>query len=300
MPPKPSIPASGPRSSPPTHFLCIPLVTAASRPQLSASLSAFEEDVCSPTSFALPEEAVRPVGTLHLTLGVMSFPSTPPHASRNQGESAGSVSEEKERSLDKARELLRNLKLREIWRAACREAEERTRMPEAKAGTQREDEEEEEIKIMLKGLASMQTPTRASVLYAPPVDPQGKLYGFCEKVRDAFREGGVMGDDGGRPLLLHATVVNTIYVKDKGNSDAKRGGRGGGGRGRGGKGGGGRKERLAFDATGIIDRYEEEVWMKGVKMEGVAICKMGAKKVLSEDGEETGDEKYEVIEEVAW
>ncbi|KAK4166176.1 AKAP7 2'5' RNA ligase-like domain-containing protein [Cladorrhinum sp. PSN259] len=290
MPPKPSIPTTTgtSRPSPPTHFLCIPLVTSASRPKLAASISAFKDDVCSPdtsSSVAFPEDAIRPVGTLHLTLGVMSFASI-----GDNGQEGNSISsEEKEKSLERAKQLLRGLRLRDIWRAACREAEERTRMLKGAANEVvqgEEEEEEEDIKITLKGLASMQPPNKTAVLYAPPVDPHGRLYGFCERVRDVFREGGVMGDDGGRPLLLHATVVNTIYVKGNKAQKGKRGGKGGRGGGR--RGG---RERLTFDAMGIIDRYEQHIWMQGVRLEGVAICKMGAKKVLNEHGEETGDEK---------
>jgi activating signal cointegrator complex subunit 1 len=162
-------------------------------------------------------------------------------------------------------------------------------------GSERPEEEEEGIKITLRGLASMQPADRAAVLYAPPVDRFGLLQAFCERVRDAFREAEVMEDEG-RPLLLHATVVNTVYVKgdkQEGGSNA----RGRGGRGRGGRGGrGGKKwERLVFDATGIIDRYEDQVWMENVPVEKIAICRMGAKKVVV-DGEE--DEAYEVEAEV--
>ncbi|CAI0654242.1 unnamed protein product [Colletotrichum noveboracense] len=57
----------------PTHFLCIPLITEFSRPQLSASLSTFKTDITRPNSFGIPESVVRPVGTIHLTLGVMSL-----------------------------------------------------------------------------------------------------------------------------------------------------------------------------------------------------------------------------------
>ncbi len=78
-----------------THFLCLPLVTAASRPQLSESLASFHADVTSATGFNVPAEAVRPVDTLHLTLGVMSLP-------------------QKEEELDRAVALLAALKPREI------------------------------------------------------------------------------------------------------------------------------------------------------------------------------------------
>ena len=138
----------------------------------------------------------------------------------------------------------------------------------------------------------MQPADRAAVLYAPPVDELGVLQGFCERVRRVFAEAELMVDEG-RPLLLHATVVNTVYVRD----NRGRGGRGGS-RGRGGRGGrgGGKRERLVFDATGILERYEDQVWMAGVPLDTMAICRMGAKKVVGVDGEE--DEAYEVEAEV--
>ncbi|KAK4242084.1 kinase A anchor protein [Achaetomium macrosporum] len=268
MPPKKPIP---------THFLCIPLVTAHSRPQLAASLSAFRSDVTSPVplGFGLAEDAIRPLGTLHLTLGIFSFP--------RGGEEDG------EARLARAREVLAGLKLREIWKGVRGNV---PRMPgsDAEVG----EEEEERPKITLRGLTSMQAPTQAAVLYAPPVDQLGLLQAFCERVRDVFREAEVMVDEG-RPLLLHATVVNTVYVKNKREwNNGKAGNTGSSKRGRGGRGGG-KWERLVFDATGIMDRYEDQVWMEDVPVEKVAICRMGAKKVVV-DGEE--DEAYEVEAEV--
>lgn len=273
MPPKPT---------PPTHFLCIPLVTAGSRPQLARALTAFRTDVCAPVGaggFAVPEEAVRPVGTLHLTLGVFSLPC--PAGQRNEG-------------LERAVEILKGLRLGEVWARARAQIpampepgtpEEDTDKGKGKAadGTrQREEEEEEELRITLSGMHSMQPAAKAAVLYAPPVDPLGRLQAFCEEVRRAFLEAEIMTDDK-RPLLLHATVVNTTYVRGaKGNK---------------GRGGRGRSERLTMDATGILDRYEDEVWVEEAKVESVAICKMGAKKVMI-DGED--DEAYEVVAEVAF
>ncbi|KAJ4307170.1 hypothetical protein N0V88_000549 [Collariella sp. IMI 366227] len=142
---------------------------------------------------------------------------------------------------------------------------------------QQQKEEVERPRITLRGLASMQAPTKAAVLYAPPVDQFGLLQAFCEKVQDRFIQAEVMGDEG-RPLLLHATVVNTVYVK--GNKRA---------------GEGKKWDRLVFDATGIIDRYEDQVWMENMPLEKVAICKMGAKKTVV-NGEEDGE--YEVEAEV--
>ncbi|KAK1750035.1 AKAP7 2'5' RNA ligase-like domain-containing protein [Echria macrotheca] len=219
MPPKPP---------PPTHFLCIPLVTQTSRPQLARSIAAFRSDVCNPSGFGIPEDAVRPVGTLHLTLGVFSFP-------RNEG-------------LDKAVELLKSLRLREIWDGIGSRGVMPGAESEAGKGGQGED-----MRITLRGLRSMQTPvSKASVLYAPPVDTTGRVQGFCEAVRGRFLEEGVMSEEK-RALLLHATVVNTIYVKGERRGKGRRG------------------EKVTVDATGVLDRYEDEVWMEDVKVEGVAI-----------------------------
>jgi len=66
MPPRPQL----------THFLCLPLVTPSTRPQWQASLQRFAAEVTGPDA---PEEsrlspkAIRPVGGIHLTLGVMSL-----------------------------------------------------------------------------------------------------------------------------------------------------------------------------------------------------------------------------------
>ncbi|KAK1993982.1 hypothetical protein LX36DRAFT_661002 [Colletotrichum falcatum] len=60
----------------PTHFLCIPLVTQISRPQLSKSLGDFKAYISSPRTYGIPQSAVRPLGTIHITLGVMHLPGT--------------------------------------------------------------------------------------------------------------------------------------------------------------------------------------------------------------------------------
>ncbi|KAK5629371.1 hypothetical protein RRF57_005086 [Xylaria bambusicola] len=131
------------------------------------------------------------------------------------------------------------------------------------------------LSVTLKGLQSMQSPAKSSVLYTPPVD-SGSLTKFCEKLRSVFQDAGLMMEDN-RPLLLHATILNTIYVKGKGTS------RGGKGKSR---------ERLTIDARQILDRYDDYVWIENGPIEKIAICRMGAKK------QENGDEAYEVEAEI--
>ena len=92
-------------------------------------------------------------------------------------------------------------------------------------------------------------------------------------------------------MLLHATVLNTIYVKGRDREQHLGQGKW---KGKGkGKGKGGRRERLTVDARPILDRYDDFVWMRDVPIEKVAICRMGAKKVGDD-----GDEAYEVEAEI--
>lgn len=84
-----------------------------------------------------------------------------------------------------------------------------------------------------------------------------------------------------RPLLLHATVVNSVYLPAPGTGN----GRGpGSGRGR----GKGRRERVTFEVDGLVREYKDFEWMRGVRAERVALCKMGARRT------ESGDEEYVV------
>ncbi|KAI1863964.1 uncharacterized protein JN550_009243 [Neoarthrinium moseri] len=229
----------------PTHFLCIPLVTTSSRPQLASSLESFSADVTSADSFAIPAGAIRPVGTLHLTLGVMSFP-------KNEG-------------LEKAVELLKTIVPRRII------ANIKAAAP-AKDGQEADGTPPPLLSVTLKGIHSMQSASKATTLYSAPEDPDGILQKFCEEVKKTFEEADVMENDK-RPLLLHATIINTIYVK--GRRQGKK------------------HEKITIDARGILDRYDDYEWMRDVPVEKIAICRMGAK-----DVEDSDDKAYEVEAEI--
>jgi activating signal cointegrator complex subunit 1 len=198
-------------------------------------MAAFRTEVTNPASFGIPPAAVRPVGTMHLTLGVMSL---------------------KDEGVQQATEVLKGLKLSEF-------------LASARAGT---SSTEERPSVTLKGLHAMQSPAKTSVLYAAPVDTEGILYKFCGQIKAAFQEAGLMAKED-RPLLLHATVVNTIYVKDD------RGRR--------------IRERLTLDARDMVSLYDDYVWLEDMPLDRVSLCRMGAKKI-----EGTDDEAYEVEAEV--
>lgn len=263
MPPKPT---------PLTHFLSIPLVTPASFPKLAAKLAAFRADPA--VRDAIPPDAIRPLGTLHLTLGVMSFPPAA-SASADQGQESESGPER----LARACALLKMIPLRELWRAAGRIVA--GKPPDEEQPGEKEDEP---IKVRLTGLRTM-TPGReeaSGVLYAGVEDGEEgrRVQMFCEAVRKVFQRKGLLVDDG-RGLVLHATVVNTVYCL---------------GRGRKGKKGG----RVKIDAREVLEKWGEEEWVEGgIDVEEMAICKMGAKRVEGEEGILEDDrlgQVYEVVE----
>ncbi|KHN97778.1 uncharacterized protein MAM_04167 [Metarhizium album ARSEF 1941] len=230
-----------PRRPSPTHFLCLQLAS----PQLTRNLAEFRADVTGDNGFGVPADAVRPPGTLHLTLGVMSL---------------------KPDDIRPTLEVLGRLRPREIL-AGLRAAD---NAPASTAGSEPGARTAGGLSISLRGIHSMTGASRTSVLYAAPADAEGLLYSFCRELQKPFRETGLMeGED--RPLLLHATVVNTVYVR--------------------GRGGGRRRERLMLDAGDLMARYDDYVWAEDMPVSRVALCRMGAKKV-------DGDERYEVEGEI--
>ncbi|TLD32904.1 hypothetical protein PspLS_01353 [Pyricularia sp. CBS 133598] len=253
-----------------THFLAIPLLPSSpaspARTQLSRALSAFRDEVAA--GYAVPPDAVRPLGTLHLTLGVMAL-----------GGNGGG-------DLARAVALLRTMKPREVLAEAAGKGDQGD--PGGDGGG---------LTISLRGLCTMQKDTsKATVLYAQPtLPPQPEpssniLQSFCERVAATFKDAGLMVAEN-RPLKLHATVVNTIYAKG-GQRSSKRGA--------GGKRFG--KDKVTVDATGILERFEDYVWAEDVQLNRLVIYKMGAKKIRREgiDGgdHEEDDAAYEVEAEV--
>ncbi|KAL2056797.1 hypothetical protein ABVK25_003192 [Lepraria finkii] len=179
MPPKPQL----------THFLCLPLITATSRPQFQAALQRFTSEVAAPNEAGeaqLPPKAIRPVGALHLTLGVMSL-LTPER-------------------LDAACTMLREFEITDLLRT-CSDS-----FP-ATLST-----------VTFSGLHAMQSPTRTSSLYTAPTVSATPLLPFCATLRQAFIDAGFLVPED-RQMKLHATIVNTIYAREA-KSGKKRWGKG--------------------------------------------------------------------------
>jgi activating signal cointegrator complex subunit 1 len=306
-----------------THFLCLPLVDERSRPQLEAGLHRLKEEL--EQSGLVPLKAVRPVGTLHLTLGVMSLDAD---------------------ALQNATQYLQDFHLQNLLRdISARIVAEKA----AEQGTVAENlnaaafPNMQALSIDLNGLQPMQKPSQTSILFAEPRDGEDRLYTFSSELREQFAKAGFLVEDK-RALKLHATIVNTVYARPKGRQGRQKGASGrekgleqkrraaeapeplelhddgastggsthdlevqpaaptdgspaemsilDGTDGHGPKAKGWRN----FDARDLMERYREVVWAKDVRIDRVQICKMGANKIMSADGEVIGEE-YEVVAE---
>lgn len=334
-----------------THFLCIPLVNSISKLQLEASVSKFKEDVCRPaldesvedkalaeenddTSIAateslskdatapgdksgeeinemsaaalqgplIPEKAVRPIGSLHLTLGVMS------------------LDEEK---LVQAQDLLQSFDLNKLLHEASTPTTKLDDVTVPATEVAATDPAERSLKIdpltiSLESLEPMQSPRKTSILYIKPQDPTNRLTPLSQALQTAFTEAGLLVHDT-RPLKLHATIVNTIYVKGrkrrgKSKNEAEKptsapsegaqedkkveetaqssdtqppsstssqpltantpsSGHGPSA-----------TSSLYLDATNLLPRYANHVWASDIPISRIAICEMGVKKHVSADG----------------
>ncbi|RDW82118.1 hypothetical protein BP6252_03230 [Coleophoma cylindrospora] len=281
MPPKAT-------SRPPlTHFLCLPLVTRDSKPQLQNALEAFASEITQKADPAtahvgarigLPGKAVRPVGTLHLTLGVMSLTT--------------------QARVNEALTLLQSINVHELLEtfrlggkgsdgASAQKEESNPAASTEDAGVQHQDPKHDAaaepripttahpLQVSLRGLTPMHSPTSTSILYSSPICRTHDLPSLCQSLVSLFRAAGLMLPDA-RPLLLHATILNTIYVPKVRQASGRAGH-------------GKHKAKLTIDASGVLDRFAEHVWMEDCVLEKVAICRMGAK-VVEDGGEEYVEE----------
>ncbi|KAI5370174.1 Putative protein kinase A anchor protein, nuclear localization signal [Septoria linicola] len=266
------------KKPPLTHFLCLPLITEDSRPKLEKALEAFKEDVCLGHSndtdhqALIHPKAIRPVGTLHFTLGVMSL---------------------KEDQLSRAIDHLKKLDLVSLINSGDPDAALSPTSTTLSTG--------------LRGLESMHAPEKTSILYVAPSDAQNRLHPFCLALQKTFKEEGFLIEDD-RELKLHATVVNTIYAKGRKKppskavtilsngqvvsqtsnepSEDRSAGHGPNA-----------NAPLKFDARKILEQYCDHTWVDSVRLDRIAICEMGAKEITNNEGEIV-DERYTEVASV--
>ncbi|KAA8904794.1 AKAP7 2'5' RNA ligase-like domain-containing protein [Sphaerosporella brunnea] len=304
-------PPPKPKKPPLTHFLSLPLHHS---PHLQPALDLLSSDIATHfPDLKIPKHAMRPAECVHLTLGVLSLPSRRKegkdagdeemktvfeHASagaRAEGEGGRAPAveekgeeeeeEEEEEAVQKAVRILEDLDLERMLRNAGKEDTQKQELEQKEAVTGGNDaameedrenggvpidpvnepmtgvEEEEALeplRISLQGLKTMGSAKKASVLYISPVDHTSRLHRFAEAVRQHFVDAGFIVDEK-RDLKLHATILNTVYARRKGRK------------------GNGRPTQL--DLRGVLEKWEERVFVEELAADRVVLCLMGAKEV---------------------
>ncbi|EXJ88542.1 hypothetical protein A1O1_05472 [Capronia coronata CBS 617.96] len=185
------------------------------------------------------------------------------------------------------------------------------------------------LSITLFGLGTFPRPSTSRVFYAQPHDPTSRLLPFGNAVRRIFQEASLITET--RPLVLHATVANMIYVKDR-----SRGSKGKG-RGRGAQAGTvdardilryfndgpagswqsrqqisaspasasassqpfvsflTKGETIVFSTSSESEMDGKFIWAKDIKIDRIRICKMGAEQ---SNHEGLGMEYKHIAEEI--
>jgi len=75
-----------------------------------------------------------------------------------------------------------------------------------------------------------------------------------------------------QPVLLHATLLNTVYLPNRSRAD----------------------RRVEIDARPALARFSDTVWMRDVRVEKLVLMRMGAREAVDADGRGTGVVRYVV------
>lgn len=206
-------------------------------PNLQSTIDTFASELSTEfPGLQIPAKAIRVAACFNLTLGAMALTSeTLPHAV----------------------ELLENLNLREL-------------LPTPTDG----ETAGEELRVSLQGLSPVGPAAKATVLYIHPVDRTGRLPQFATALRQKFVDAGLMPADP-RELDLHATLVSTLYTRERGKKDQKP------------------VQAETLDVTDVVEKWKDRVWIEDVELNRVVIYKMGAR---NRDGVKGGG-GYDLITE---
>ncbi|KAK9235635.1 kinase A anchor protein [Lipomyces kononenkoae] len=241
-----------------THFLSIPLAS----PSLTASLTALRRDIVS-TMPSFPMKAIRPVSTIHLTLGVMSLDAAGPR-------------------LKAATDALLGLQ---------------DSAPDIISGAPIH------IGLKGLNIFDRSTASNANVVFADVYGEDTlRLQEFADRINRHFTQLGFVVENGTNNgknsnghgesspgteeegVVLHATVLNTRYATELVPVDKNREGDANHKKGRKKH----QKVRPSFDATDLLARFESTVFMEPIHIDKLAICKMGERKPQDGGG-------YEVV-----
>ena len=262
-----------------THFLCLPLCTPSSKPQWQSSVQTFAKDVYAQ---GLNPEAIPSVDMLHLTLGVMSLTTEEEKMAACEllkGEevrrlirkSAGFNCEGEEgegnsthqENLGLGKSEGRNLEAGSSTQQhlGAKKSSEKALSSQQQSQHMDHDHSNQASSYFpasspyttsLSGLHTTRICTSTSTLYASPSPLDSPLHTLCQSLRKLFLHANLLIPES-RPLLLHATVFNTLYCAKKPEKGKK------------------------INAKALMEKWEQRKWVGDMEVGRVAIWEMGAK-----------------------
>lgn len=238
---------------------------------------------------------IRPPGTIHITIGVMSLPTLEleqaARAMLHGDNVAGCLRESMKPNItETARKSLTDDEIAKEQKDPTHKIISKVQDVDSSSSSSSACPPTfPPLTTSFSALQAMGSPTSTSVLFAPPADPESRIRQLCVSVQTIFQAANLMVQEN-RPLKLHATILNTIHAP---KSQQKP-------QGAGLKSETGVKQKkvwrkhFKFDATEILERYAGSEWAIDVRLEKLSLCRMGAQKVVANG--EVVDQEYEEVD----
>ena len=248
-----------------THYICIPLVTASSRPQLTRSLGLLRD---SPASVSVPLRAFVPVDTLNVSLRiVMSLPTPDRFA--------------------KAEKLLQSFDLNSLTRELSK--------PSLSERSIKERFSDLEKSLSLSPVASMNQPLPLRVtlsgLVAHPLrnqdimartlvaqchDPTSRVNHLCNNLAIIFEAAGLYNPSsrilrrslGHAVCLIQTGLIPPSKLVPSHHHPGKLEG----------------EAPLEIDSRDLVRTFKDFIWADNIRLEKLSICRLGFKNRIHQQG----------------
>ena len=231
-----------------THFLAIPLVTPTSITQVSDSFKCLWDDLAA---IGVPNDAIRPLGHLHLNLDIPLSLGT-------------SV------RMAKATKILQEVSIKEIQSTSHKSSTSRdSHRQVSSASPTSKDDINNRIASPSVSISSLLCrlgrEAEALTLSTKVYDPTHRVGNWKLRLAHAYQAAGLSPKQQ-QPKLRDYTV-RLVKIPDAGGIPCEWEP-------------GKLKPRIlpAFDARGLLERYKEHVWIENASLGRVSICKMGLPK----------------------
>lgn len=252
-----------------THFICIPLVTASSRPQLTRSLGLLRD---SPVSGNVPLRAFVPIDTLKMSVKItMSLPTPDRFA----------MAEKLLQSLDL------NSLTRELSKPSLRERSIKERFADLKKSLSLSPvasmNQPLPLRVTLSGLIASPTgyhDIMAHTFYAQCHDPTFRVNHLCNNLAIIFEAAGLYNPSSSYRIqksvgfaLSGVCLIQTGLIPSSEFVPARRQ-----------PGKLQRSKSLKIDSRDLVRTFKEFVWADNIRLERLSICQLGFHKRARQQG----------------